>query len=162
MRCHGQHLRYSLVCNPRDTPQEVRGGNGGPTPEARPNLPTASTSPWQGHHHPQDCSEMCPRNTSADSWGDSKRTPVCGKHQGILRVIIMEAEPDLARSCQNASNAFGDPERPCIRATWHSTPSSSYMTSYTPKEVVRCGNTMTAGLSSYVSSAGWESAKDVY
>jgi hypothetical protein len=27
----------------------------------------------------------------------------------------MEAEPDLARSCLDASNAFGDLERPCIR-----------------------------------------------
>ncbi len=29
----------------------------------------------------------------------------------------MEAEPDLARSCLDASNAFGDLERPCIRAS---------------------------------------------
>ena len=31
--------------------------------------------------------------------------------------IIMEAEPDLARACLDANNAFGDMERPCIRAT---------------------------------------------
>ena len=35
--------------------------------------------------------------------------------QWILQ-IIMEAEPDLARSCLDDSNAFGDLERPCIRA----------------------------------------------
>ena len=35
--------------------------------------------------------------------------------QWILQVI-MEAEPDLAKSCLDASNAFGDEERPCIRA----------------------------------------------
>jgi hypothetical protein len=29
----------------------------------------------------------------------------------------MEAEPDLARSCLDANNAFEDLERPCIRAT---------------------------------------------
>ena len=29
---------------------------------------------------------------------------------------IMEAEPDLARATLDASNAFGDLERPCIRA----------------------------------------------
>jgi hypothetical protein len=34
--------------------------------------------------------------------------------QWILQ-IIMEAEPDLARACLDASNAFGDLERPCIR-----------------------------------------------
>ncbi len=34
---------------------------------------------------------------------------------GILQ-IIMEAEPDMARVCLDASNAFGDLERPCIRA----------------------------------------------
>ena len=28
----------------------------------------------------------------------------------------MEVEPDLARACLDASNAFGDLERPCIRA----------------------------------------------
>ena len=28
----------------------------------------------------------------------------------------MEAEPDLARTCLDASNAFGDMERPCLRA----------------------------------------------
>ena len=30
--------------------------------------------------------------------------------------ITMEAEPDLARAFLDASNAFGDMERPCIRA----------------------------------------------
>ena len=35
--------------------------------------------------------------------------------QWILQ-IIMEANPDLARSCLDASNAFGDQECPCIRA----------------------------------------------
>ncbi len=30
--------------------------------------------------------------------------------------IIMEAEPDMARACLDASNAFGDMERPCKRA----------------------------------------------
>ena len=35
--------------------------------------------------------------------------------QWILQ-IKMEAEPDLARVCLDASNAFGDLERPCIRA----------------------------------------------
>ena len=29
---------------------------------------------------------------------------------------IMEVEPDLARSCLNAANAFGDMAPPCIRA----------------------------------------------
>ena len=33
-----------------------------------------------------------------------------------LLQIVMEAEPNLARVCLDASNAFGDPERPCIRA----------------------------------------------
>ena len=32
-----------------------------------------------------------------------------------LSQIVMEAEPDLARACLDASNAFGDQERPCIR-----------------------------------------------
>jgi len=35
--------------------------------------------------------------------------------QWILQ-IIMEAEPNLARACQDTNNAFGDMERPCIRA----------------------------------------------
>ena len=35
--------------------------------------------------------------------------------QWILQVI-MEAKPDLARNSLEASNAFGDLERPCIRA----------------------------------------------
>ena len=34
--------------------------------------------------------------------------------QWVLQIII-EAEPDLARSCMDAMNAFGDLERPCIR-----------------------------------------------
>jgi len=38
----------------------------------------------------------------------------CDMIQWILQ-IIMEAEPDLARACMDASNAFGDLERPCIR-----------------------------------------------
>ena len=33
-----------------------------------------------------------------------------------LLEIVMEADPDLARACLDASNAFGDLERPCIRA----------------------------------------------
>ena len=39
----------------------------------------------------------------------------CDMVQWILQVI-MEAKPDLARSCLDACNAFGDLERPCIRA----------------------------------------------
>ena len=39
----------------------------------------------------------------------------CDMVQWILQVI-MEAEPDLARACLDANNAFGDLERPCIRA----------------------------------------------
>jgi len=39
----------------------------------------------------------------------------CDMIQWVLQVI-MEAEPDLARSCLDACNAFGDLERPCIRA----------------------------------------------
>ena len=39
----------------------------------------------------------------------------CDMIQWILK-IIMEAEPDLARACLDASNAFGDLERPCNRA----------------------------------------------
>ncbi len=31
--------------------------------------------------------------------------------------VIMEAEPDLAKSCRDANNAFGDLERPCMRAS---------------------------------------------
>jgi len=40
----------------------------------------------------------------------------CDMVQWILHVI-MEAEPDLARSSMDASNAFSDLERPCIRAS---------------------------------------------
>ena len=39
----------------------------------------------------------------------------CDMVQWILQVG-MEADPDLARSTLDASNAFGDLERPCIRA----------------------------------------------
>jgi hypothetical protein len=38
----------------------------------------------------------------------------CNMIQWDLQIII-EAEPDLARACLDASNAFGDMERPCIR-----------------------------------------------
>jgi hypothetical protein len=31
--------------------------------------------------------------------------------------VIMEAELALARSCLDANNAFGDVERPCVRAS---------------------------------------------
>jgi hypothetical protein len=40
----------------------------------------------------------------------------CGMVQWVLQ-IIMEAEPDLGRSCLDASNAFGDLDRPCIQAS---------------------------------------------
>ena len=36
--------------------------------------------------------------------------------QWVLQ-IIMEVNPDLARATLDATNAFGDLERPCIRAT---------------------------------------------
>ena len=39
----------------------------------------------------------------------------CGMVQWIFQVIL-EAEPYLARSCLDAANAFGDMERPCMRA----------------------------------------------
>jgi len=39
----------------------------------------------------------------------------CNMIQWVLQ-IIMEAELDLARACLDASNAFGDMERPSIRA----------------------------------------------
>ncbi len=41
--------------------------------------------------------------------------------QWVLQVI-MEAEPDLARCCLDAINAFGDLERPCIRAALGANP----------------------------------------
>ena len=62
--------------------------------------------------------------------------------QWILQ-IIMEAEPDLARVCMDASNAFGDMERPCIRAALEANvalqPSSPFMTSFTLVERGFCG-----------------------
>jgi hypothetical protein len=39
----------------------------------------------------------------------------CDMIQWILQ-IIMEADPDLVRAYLDASDAFGDMERPCIRA----------------------------------------------
>ena len=40
----------------------------------------------------------------------------CDMVQWVLQVIL-EAEPGLARACLDAINAFGDLERPCIRAS---------------------------------------------